>query len=164
MTTLGDFSSLFQLGVGTGIALSLFRAPVDFRSNRMNRVLDSELTALKNATSHFARIKRRNLLDFSLRFNSARDAIERVLLPFMVFAVMGAIANLVGLIAAALNADRCLSNAEMCLALFVTVIWFVLEIAALEVLARSRFSQLSSELDSLRAQKAPPAQLPQFTP
>ena len=68
MPTYGDFSSLLQLGVGTGIGLSLFRAPVDIRTANLERVLNGEILALRNAANDFARLKRRELMSLRLQF------------------------------------------------------------------------------------------------
>ena len=158
MTSFGDFSSLLQLGVGTGIGLSLFRAPVDLRVARIARTIEAELVALRGAVPPFARSKRRALHDLNLTFRVVRQRLERQLKPFMVAAVIGALVNLWALVEATVRSNRPISPREADALIFLSVGWFVLEIVALEVLARIMLRATTRELASLRAKRAPEAQ------
>ncbi len=155
MTTFADFSSLLQLGVGTGIGLSLFRAPVDVRVARLARTIDAELTAMRGATSEFAKKKRRDMQDVKLKFLQARDGLDERIMPYMIVAVLGAIANLIALILATLDAERVLRTCEISILLFISVGWFVIELASLEVLSRVTLAGVDRELERLRLRQAP---------
>ena len=74
MVTYGEFSSLLQLGVGIGIGLSIFKAPIDLRTNRIGRVLDAEILALRGGASDFTKQKRRELMMLRSRFLQVRGS------------------------------------------------------------------------------------------
>jgi hypothetical protein len=160
MASFGDFSSLLQLGVGTGIGLSLFRAPVDLRVNSISRTVENELIALEGATTSFAVTKRRDISDLKLRFLTTRDRLNQTMIPFMIAAVMGALINLVALIDATFNADVQLSPAAAFWMVFIAVGWFIVELLILEIIARMRLGDLQSDLDLLRRRRTPPTQFP----
>lgn len=160
MASFGDFSSLLQLGVGTGIGLSLFRAPVDLRVNSISRTVENELIALEGATTPFAITKRRDVSDLKLRFLTIRDRLNQTMIPFMIAAVMGALINLIALIDATFNADVQLSSAEDIWMVFISVGWFVIELSILEIIARVRLGDLQTDLDILRRRRTQPMLLP----
>ena len=87
MATYGDFSSLLQLGVGVGIGLSLFRAPVDLRVAKLMRILGGEITALRGSETQFGIRKRRDMQDLEFGFTTVRLSLERRQLPFMICAL-----------------------------------------------------------------------------
>lgn len=160
MTSFGDFSSLLQLGVGTGIGLSLFRAPVDLRVARITRSIETELVALSGVPTPFAQGKKRDMLDLKLRFAAETDALDGRMLPFMIAAVIGALLNLAVLVAATLDADRVLRPDQVEWLLFITVGWFLLEILALEAIARSNLRDAQRDLQAIRKRRAPSVALP----
>lgn len=160
MASFGDFSSLLQLGVGTGIGLSLFRAPVDLRVNAISRTIQNELIALEGAGTAFAVIKRRDISDLNLEFSTVKDGLDRTMIPFMIAAVIGAILNLVALIDATLNADRELSAAASYWMIFISVGGFAVELALLEAIARIRLGKIEAELDKIRCRRTPVVHVP----
>lgn len=113
MASYGDFSSLLQLGVGVGIGLSLFRAPVDLRVAQLDRTISGELSALKGSTEAFGRTKRRDLSDLRFRFTLSRTELQRSQIPYMVAAVISAVANLVCLIIATVDKDKQVHTIDM---------------------------------------------------
>lgn len=155
MTTYSDFSSLLQLGVGVGIGLSLFRAPVDLRVVNLSRTIESDLVVLRDAEMQFAKAKRRDLMDLKFRFIGICDDLNRWQLPFMVAAVVAAVLNLIGLIFATIYADRVADSYEIVAVLTVSVVWFGIEIALLEVLARWKLMGIARDLRNIRTRKAP---------
>src|SRR5687767_12270602 len=105
MVTYGDFSSLLQLGVGLGIGLSVFRAPVDLRVSRITRIIDAEIAALSGTQTDVGRRKRIAFMDLRLSFATKSRGLENLQVPFMFTAVAAAALNLCGLIYATLSAD-----------------------------------------------------------
>ena len=154
MPTYGDFSSLLQLGVGTGIGLSLFRAPVDIRTANLERVLNGEILALRNAANDFARLKRRELMSLRLQFIGTKERVEALQQPFMWLAVAGALANLLLLIRVSLNASAAPSDQMQWLLVFASTVYFALVMAGLEVLARIHLRPLSRRLYAIQMSKA----------
>jgi hypothetical protein len=156
MATYGDFTSLLQLGVGIGIGISLFRAPVDLRVSRLQRMIEGEVAALRGTDVQFGQKKRRDMMDLRYRFTIVRAKLDRWQWPFMVAAVVGAIANLAELIVATLDKDKPVSQPELWVLLFVSIGWFLLLLAALEVLARVVLRSVSQDFSALQAKRAPP--------
>ena len=159
MAVLGAFSSLLQLGVGTGIGLSVFRAPVDLRVRRISRTIEGEVVALKGVATPFARTKRRDMLDLRFQFVTVREELDNRLRPFMIAAVIGAFLNLLALIAATTDADRVVSSFQAGELIFLSVGWFLIVLAALELLARLKLGTLVHDLQTLRQRRTPPVQL-----
>lgn len=153
MASFGDFSSLLQLGVGTGIGLSLFRAPVDLRVKFLSKVIEEELASLNNSSSQFGRKKRRDISDLKQKFLEVCDKLDIYMQPFMVAAVVGAALNLIALIDRTLNSDIELSNVAIWWLLFVSVGFFILELALLEVLARRCLGPIANELAVIRRRR-----------
>lgn len=157
MTTYGDFSSLLQLGVGIGIGLSLFRAPVDLRASKLIRTIDNELTVLRNPINPFAKAKWRDVRQLRYRFGQVRDSLDRVQLPFMWAALTLAALNLAALVVATVDKERVACGAELYGLLFVTIGGFLLLLAALEGLARWHLAPIRAELKQIQSRRAPPA-------
>lgn len=160
MATYGDFSSLLQLGVGIGIGLSLFRAPVDLRASKLMRAMDNELTVLRNPNNPFARTKWRDVRQLRYRFGQVRDILDRIQLPFMWAALALAVLNLAALVVATVDKERIACGAELYGLLFVTIGGFFIVLAALEGLARWHFGQISTELKEIQSRRAPSAAAP----
>jgi len=154
MATYGDFSSLFQLGVGIGIGISLFRAPVDLRVSRLERLINGEITALRGTDVPFAQKKRRDMMDLRFRFITVRADLDRWQWPFMVAAVTGAALNLAGLVVATLDKDRAVLTFDRWTLLFVSIGWFLILLGALEVLARVALRSVTRDFSDIRARRA----------
>jgi hypothetical protein len=154
MAIYGDFTSLLQLGVGIGIGISLFRAPVDLRVSRLGRMIDDEIAALRGTDVPFAQKKRRDLMDLRFRFITVRADLDRWQWPFMVAAVIGAAANLAELVVATLDKDRPVCAFDRWTLLFVSIGWFLLLLAALEVLARVALRAIQQDFSALQARRA----------
>lgn len=155
MTTFGNFSSLLQLGVGIGIGLSLFRAPVDLRVSKLDRAIEAELAALRGVTLAFATLKRRDLLDLKLHFRSTKENLEVDMLPFMALAVIGSALNLVGLVFASIYPAYVLNNYELYAIIFVSIVLFALDMVFLEAIAQFTINPIKKKLLEIRLRKAP---------
>lgn len=77
MSTLIDFSSLFQLGFATGIGLGLFQAPVRLRIDRLSRSIDNELVLLDGTNDAVAKNRLLKLQSLKIEVASARFRLER---------------------------------------------------------------------------------------
>jgi hypothetical protein len=155
MASYGEFSSLLQLGVGIGIGLSIFKAPIDLRTNRIGRALDAEILALRGGASDFTKQKRRELMMLRLHFLQVRESLERLQRPFMVTAVAGAILNLLFLIKASLDASAQVSRCMIWVLLFTSIGLYLLVGCGLEILARYKLSTTIRDLKKIRASQAP---------
>jgi hypothetical protein len=154
MAIYGDFSSLLQLGVGLGIALSLFRAPVDLRTARIARALDGDILALRGVPTEFARTKRIDLMNLRLHFQETCEGIEKSQLPFMIAALVAALINLGFLIKASFDAGGSVGpHIEYVMTFFSVAIYFLIGLG-LEVLARYQLGPILQKLNELRERKA----------
>lgn len=160
MATYGDFSSLLQLGVGIGIGLSLFRAPVDLRTSKLMRTMDNELTVLRNPNNQFAKMKWRDVRELRYRFGQVRDDLDKVQLPFMWAAIVLAILNLAALVVATVDKERAADGLELYGLLFIAVGGFFIILAALEGMARWYLNPIRAELRKIQSRRAPPVAAP----
>jgi hypothetical protein len=71
-------------------------------------------------------------------------------MPFMVAAILGAMANLIGLVFVSLHSDRAVMHYWECAFLFVSVGFFLCLIAALEILARIKLDSFKKELVAIQ--------------
>lgn len=144
MTTLDDFSSLLQLGFGTGIALGLFQAPIRLRVDPLASAIANELVLLKDQTSQ--QIKDRYLALQTLQVEVAvgRADLTKLEKPPLLFSLAGAALNL-GLLAwAAVDADREVTITGELLLLLVSVGWFLISLLWIEIIAIDKISPLQS--------------------
>jgi len=147
MPTYGDFASLLQLGVGIGIGLSLFRAPVDIRTAKLEKVLAAEILALKGSgPTEFRASKRRALQKLRLGYAAVRQDLERYQHPFMILAALGAFANLAALVFVSLYAQQTASDYATYALIFVSSGYFLLLLLLLEVIARWHLGPLKTRL------------------
>ena len=154
MSAYGEFASLFQLGVGVGIGLSLFRAPVAVRISAISRKLNGELTTLKGVKTDFGKQKRRDLMALKLQFIKKNVTLDRQQFPFMILAVFGAVLNLCFLIKATLNPLSNVSETMIYVLLGISVIYFLVLIILLELLARHHLSKIFSALMEIQTRRA----------
>lgn len=150
MATLGEFSSLLQLGFGIGIGLSYFRAPVELRASTLAQAIDGEISIVRGVTTPKAQQKTADLSSLKLRFSDIREQLEKLQFPFMVAAIAGALANWIFLILASLYASRQLLRYEKLGLLFVSVGYFVLLLVVLELIAQFRFRSVRLRLAAIR--------------
>jgi hypothetical protein len=154
MTTYGQFSSLSQLGIAVGIALSLFRAPVDLRTSRIERSLNAEILALRGVHTEFGRTKWRDFMTLRLNFYATRERLENLQLPFMIFALISAAINLLFLIKESFDAELQISGGMECVLLFFAVVIYFFIWAGLEFLARRQLGPIWRQLCDLRRRRA----------
>jgi hypothetical protein len=151
VATLGEFSSLLQLGFGIGIGLSYFRAPVELRASTLRQAIDGELLIVRGVATPKAQQKSADLASLKLAFSDVREQLEKLQLPFMIAAIAGAITNWVFLILASLYASRALVRWEKLGLLFISVGYFVLLLVALELIAQYRFRTVRLRLAAIRS-------------
>jgi hypothetical protein len=126
MPTLGEFSSLLQLGVGFGVGLSFFRAPITLILGRLERDLSNEMSVLRDNRSPEAGRSRAELSDIQVDTAKATKTLDRFSLPFLIASVIGAGVNWLGLIWASFCAAHPLTSTDEWLLTFVAVGWFLL--------------------------------------
>jgi hypothetical protein len=153
MAFYAEFSSLLQLGVGIGIGLSIFRAPVDVRVSGIGRRLNNEISALKGVNTDFAKKKRRDLMDLKLRFISICSKLDKVLIPFLIATVLGAGINLAGLIKVTLDGQSVASPFWCWLFLTSSVGYFLSIAFALEIVARVMLSTIRNDLQAIQSRR-----------
>jgi hypothetical protein len=125
MATLGEYSSLLQLGVGFGIGLSLFRAPMTLYLDKLENDLAAEVDVLEKVNSPKAREARSVLATLKLEISKKQNTLERWNLPFLIAAILGAAVNWMLLITASMCATYTLSFTQQLWLLVVSVGLFI---------------------------------------
>jgi hypothetical protein len=151
MATLGEFSSLLQLGFGIGIGLSYFRAPVELRSASLGQAIEDEITIIQGVSSAKAQQKSGDLSSLKLAFNEETDNLEQWQLPFMIAALVGALGNWIALVFASLSAQSVLTATEEFGLIFVSVAYYILLGVTLEFIAQWRFRSVRLRLAQIRS-------------
>jgi hypothetical protein len=126
MPTLGEFSSLLQLGVGFGVGLSFFRAPITLILGRLQSDLTNEMNVLQDNRSPGAGRSRAALSDIKVDTAEATKTLDKFSLPFLIASLIGAGVNWSALIWASFCAERPLNSTEEWILTFVAVGWFLL--------------------------------------
>ncbi|MBR1269438.1 hypothetical protein JQ629_18150 [Bradyrhizobium sp. AUGA SZCCT0222] len=151
MSNLGEFSSLLQLGVGFGIGLSFFRAPMMLLLGRLEHDLAKEMDVLdKVQTSHAGRAKA-ELSGLQMDISKNIVTLDRLNMPFMIAALMGAAVNWAALIYASLFAQNQLTSTEEWILIAISVGWFLLITVSVGIAALIYLLPLSRRLKAIRA-------------
>jgi hypothetical protein len=150
LATLGEFGSLLQLGVGFGIGLSLFRAPMELLKDRLRNDLAAEFDVLSRIPTPRALQSKAELSDLKGKIENNTIKLDQLHLPFMIAAILGAVVNWLVLILASLDATRPLSNFEVAALIFCSVAWYLLIGVILAGFAFYQLYPLSRELTAIR--------------
>ena len=151
MSTLGEFSSLLQLGVGFGIGLSLFRAPMTLLLKKLSDDLTQEMDVLNSVQSAAAKRMKGELSNLQMDIATNAATLNRLNLPFMIAAIIGAAVNWSALIYASLAAQLPLTFTEEWLLICISVGWFLLIGIAAGIAALIYLLPLSKRLRAVRA-------------
>jgi hypothetical protein len=151
LATLNDFASLLQLGVGIGIGLLAFRAPMDLRVGQLSKALDEEFRVFSGGTSDKALSALQEIASLQLEFNETCIKLERWNRPFMAITILVALGNWVALIFASLYASTVLTCSQESGLLTLSVFYYVVIWLILEALARWQLRGVQSKLKALRA-------------
>jgi hypothetical protein len=151
MSNLGEFGSLLQLGVGFGIGLSLFRAPMTLLVRKLDEDIAKEMDVLSTVQSLDAKRVKADLSDLKMDIATNTDTLNWLTLPFMIAALVGAAVNWLVLIYASFFAQNTLTSAEEWLLVLVSVGWFLLIGCAVGLAALLLLLPLSKRLHAIRA-------------
>ncbi|TXN22170.1 hypothetical protein [Methylobacterium sp. WL9] len=135
MATMGEFGSLLQLGFGIGAGLSVFRAPILRRANRLMRQIDRDLAAIRGVPSRIAddKISQLNLL--AVRLTIKRQKLEIFEKPFLMLALLGSVTNLILLIKASTSAQTVISEIFQNMIIFISSFYYFIIVVLLEFMS-----------------------------
>ena len=150
MATLGEFGSLLQLGVGIGIGLSVFQAPTNFLRSKLEENLSAELDVFEKISTPRGLQAKADLSDLKTKLSNAGRHLDKLNMPFMIAAILGAVVNWIALIFSSLDASRVLTGLEQSLLLGASVAWYLLIGVSVVAAAVYYLSPLSRELDEIR--------------
>lgn len=151
MSNLGEFGSLLQLGVGFGIGLSFFRAPMMLLLKKLEYDLAQEMDVLNGIQTPLANRAKAELTGLQMDISKNTAALNRLNMPFMIAALMGAAVNWGALIYASLFAPRQLTSTEEWILIIISVVWFLLIAVSVGVAALIYLLPLSNRLTAIRA-------------
>lgn len=145
-----DFASLFQLGAGVSLALSVFREPISYREQALRVRLGHELSLIGSADRDTARNRREAvLLAVADLEEAAGDAKSAARWP-MRLVVVGIFLNLSFLIAATLAPEREVSLRWSVGLICASIGPYLLGLVALWYIASVKFSSITHKLGQLR--------------
>lgn len=146
MATLGDFGSLLQLGVGLGLGLSVFRAPLDVRLRRIGNKLQAEMDIVQGVDSEFSRDRVSQISRIKIKFLRATLSLEQAQFNFSVVALIGALLNVLFLTVAAVQVEQELSMGWQIAIIFISWVYFVFLIGIADVFVRFKLRHLEEEI------------------
>ena len=149
MTTLIDFSSLLQLGVGTGIGLGLFQAPIKLRLNPLAESIDNQLLILGGTQNAVMKDKLLQLQSLKIDVAVARSNLEKKQKPALFCSILGAIINLVMLVIASIYSQTSISYLAILGLVFISVIWFVIVLLWMELIAVAELGTVTDKYRSM---------------
>ena len=150
MGIMSDFSSLLQLGVGIGLGLSAFRAPLDLRTRAIEAGIEEEWNIIDRLGSVRAQTLRGEIATLKLEYAQAKTRIEKVQFPFLIATLGGALANWIALGYAAISPAAKVSTSGEYVILAFAIFYFVGILIALELIARSQLGDIQARLKALR--------------
>jgi hypothetical protein len=151
MSNLGEFGSLLQLGVGFGVGLSLFRAPLTLLLRKLDEDIAKEMDVLGTVQSLEAKRIKADLSDLKMDIATNTETLNWLTLPFMIAALVGAAVNWLVLIYASFFAQNVLTSTDEWLLVLVSVGWFLLIGCAVGLAALLLLLPLSKRLHAIRA-------------
>jgi hypothetical protein len=146
---MADFSSLLQLGIGLGIGLSLFRAPLERRAETLGRTIDGQLTIIQGVNTPLAQERNRQLADLKVTYLQCRTRLEEAQKPLMCSVVVGAAINLICLVYAALYADKNVHFIVQYLLIFASSLYYLVIWLIIEAIAGVIFRDVRKRLKAL---------------
>ncbi|QYO77192.1 hypothetical protein [Devosia salina] len=146
MSNLAAFASLLQLGFGIGIGLSVFRSPLTLRATSLGKRLDAELSIIKDSHSTKANELRGKLSSAKLLYHDAMREMERSYVPLMGAVLIGALANMSGLILASLYPDVVVNESLSGVLLFISTGYYLFVALVIEIYTRYRMRAVYSAL------------------
>lgn len=149
LANFGDFSSLLQLGVGIGIGLSLFRAPLELRTRKLEATLSDQSTILEGISSDEAKSKRQTVATLRLELARTTESLERLSFPLLIAALIGAAANVILLILATLFYNSAVNDISAFGLIFASVGYYLLTLLILEIIARLSLSKVEGGIERL---------------
>jgi len=135
LTTLIDFSSLLQLGVGTGIGLGLFQAPIKLRLDPLAESIENQLLILGGTQNDVMKDKLLQLQSLKIDVAVARSNLEKKQKPALICSILGAIINLIMLVIASIYSQTSINYLAILGLIFISVIWFVIILLWMELIA-----------------------------
>lgn len=151
MADLGEYGSLLQLGVGIGIGLSIFKAPMEWLEAKLEHDLASEFDVVKNAETDTARKARADLADLRVDLANADRQLNRFNVPFLIAAILGAGVNWGLLVLASTSAGYPLSCSQELLLAGVSGPFYLLIYSILAAWAWLKLKPYRSRLDEVRS-------------
>lgn len=151
MPHLLDFASLFQLGAGVSLALSVFREPISYREETLRVRLGHELNLIGSADLDTARARREAVLLAMADLEEASGGAKAMARWPMVLVILGIFLNLTLLICATLNPTRVISLGSSIALISVSIGPYVLGLASLWFIADVKFSSVVHQISKFRA-------------
>ena len=151
MSNLGEFGSLLQLGVGFGVGLSLFRAPMTLLLRKLDEDIAKEMDVLSTVQSLEAKRVKADLSDLKMDIATNTETLNWLTLPFMITALVGAAVNWLVLIYASFFAQNVLTSTDEWLLVLVSVGGVLLIGCAVGLAALLLLLPLSKRLHAIRA-------------
>jgi hypothetical protein len=150
LATLGEYTSLLQLGFGIGIGLSLFRAPTDLIAKGLAIDLNAELAVVERVESERARQMKLELLDLNIRLAATVKRLENSYVRILGAAIAAALINWALLALACTKAGYQLSTAEELLLFIVSGPVYLLIGVIVWAWAQYLLLPLRGQLDTIR--------------
>src|ERR1700737_3588200 len=112
MSNLGEFGSLLQLGVGFGVGLSLFRAPMTLLLRKLDEDIAKEMDVLSTVQSIEAKRVKADLSALKMDIAKNTETLGLLALPFLISALVGAAVNWLVLIYASFFAQNTITSTD----------------------------------------------------
>lgn len=126
MPQFADFSSFFEVGIGLGVGLSLFRIPIDNRKFALIRRVDNELRLFSHQGTQVAVERFERAGELSILLDAAVLRLEKQVKDFPIISLIGSLLNAMMLFRVAMSSSQYVTAADIWLFAFVSIGWYVL--------------------------------------
>lgn len=147
MALFGDFSSLFEVGLGIGIGLSLFRIPIDNRKSHLVNRVENELKLFSTPKNDEATARYERAASLALELDAAIMELEKRVKHFPVVALVGALMNAVMIFVVAFNAGKSADIGHIWFFGFVAFGWYLILTLIIFGIVEKAFSGIEVRLE-----------------
>lgn len=124
MGEIQNYTSLFELGFGLDIALSLFRIPVDEKKRRLTLIVERQLRLFEHQNTEFAQQRYEAFGEISVELDIAINHLEDKVKDFPIGMLLGSFVNAIFLIIAASDPEYVVNEFCHWFFCFVAFGWF----------------------------------------
>lgn len=149
MSIISDFTSLFEIGVGLGVGLSLFRMPVDNRKTHLIRRIEEGIELFKHGHTTYAKKRYEEFSEISIRLHIDIISMEQGIKHHPIVMLIGALMNFTFLVISAFDPNFLVSIELGWFFVFIAIGWYGVAAVTLLYMVNHHLGPVARDLIAL---------------